>query len=315
MARANLDNITTAFSLLESKVKQYSHLNLHDINIHIENIFRDILNCLYKDRKFKNLNTLEDNFSSIDLGDDKNDISFQVTSTTSRDKVINTIEKYKAKYGYKKVFMLYASINKPKRTKNFDKEIDGKFGFEEWDMTDLLKLINDATSDDIAKIQQILLEEVTPLYNTLQEKAEDNSGSDQWDNLEKKDIRNIKDKILSVNDQIRDQRIAKYCQDVASGKAELLNFSERVTSAMRYRIFEVCQSELLEFCEENEKKELSKEEISGLIEKYTDKACTIIEEKSKDYSYPLKNRDLLRKMVLALIDDCYLSFDEQGIYA
>ncbi|AWG25587.1 hypothetical protein [Flavobacterium kingsejongi] len=55
--------------------------------------------------------------------------------------------------------------------------------------------------------------------------------------------------------------------------------------------------------------------INELIEKYTQKACLIIEEKSKDYSYPLKNKDLLKKIVLALINDCYLSFDEKGIYA
>lgn len=159
-----------------------------------------------------------------------------------------------------------------------------------------------------------MLDEVTPLYSSLTEKGEDDSASQEWDNLEKKDVRNFKDKILSVNEQIRSQRITKYCQDIASGKAELLSFSERKVSAMRYRIFEVCQAELLEFCEENETDELTKQQIIDLIERYTNKACGIIEEKSTDYSYPLKNKDLLRKMVLALIDDCYLSFDEQGIY-
>lgn len=318
MARANLDIITTTFSLLESKIKQYSRLNLQDINIHIENIFRDILNCLYPDRNFNNLNVEEENFTAIDLGDDIGDMCFQVTSDTGRKKVLETIEKYKESYNYKKVLMLYPTTTKPKRNKKFDNEIDGKFEFEEWDFTDLFVLINDANSGQIQTIQQILMEEAMPvLYGSIGgdvEKNEDESGSEQWDNLEKKDIRNFKDKILSVNNEIREQRIAKYCQDIASGKAELIRFSERTTSSMKYRIFEVCQSELLEFCENNESDSLTKEQIIELIERYTNIACEIIEEKSKDYSYPLKNKDLLRKMVLALIDDCYLSFDEKGIY-
>lgn len=314
MARAYLDNITTAFGLLEKKINQYSHLNLHDINIHIENIFRDILNILYCDRKFVNLNTLEANFSAIDLGDNLNDIAFQITSTTSKVKVLNTITKYKVGI-YKKVIMLYPTLKKPKRTKGFEDDIDGKFLFDEWDLNDLLSKINDATTEQIRNIQQILLHEVTPnLYQNSFEKDEDDSAKDQWDSLEKKDVRNFKDKILAVNSEIRHIRIEKYCRDIASGKAELINYSERLVSSMKYRIFEVCQDELLEFCEEVEENTLTKEQINSLIERYTERACKIIEEKSQDYSYPLKNKDLLRKLVLALIDECYLSFDEIGIY-
>jgi hypothetical protein len=315
MARAYLDNITTALGLLEKKILQYSHLNLHDINIHIENIFRDIFNILYSDRNFLNLNTLEANFSAIDLGDDINEIAFQITSTTSKAKVLNTITKYKDDYSYEKVIMFYPTLKKPKRTKGFEDEIDDKFLFEEWDLRDLLSKINDATTEQIRKIQQILLHEVTPnLYQSSFEKNEDDSALDQWDSLEKKDVRNFKDKILAVNKEIRDIRIEKYCRDIASGKAELINYSERLISSMKYRIFEVCQDELLEFCEEVEEKNLTKEQINSLIERYTERACKIIEEKSQDYSYPLKNKDLLRKLVLALIDECYLSFDEIGIY-
>ena len=59
MARVQTDIITSAFALLESKIKLNSHLNLLDINIHLENILRDILNIIYKDRQFINLNTEE----------------------------------------------------------------------------------------------------------------------------------------------------------------------------------------------------------------------------------------------------------------
>lgn len=313
MARVKTDIIISAFSLLESKIQLYTHLNLQDINIHLENILRDILNIIYSDRQFINLNTEEGNFTSIDLGDDINDIAFQVTSTTTPKKARETILKYKDEYNYKKIIMLFGKIQKPKRTITFDTEIDGRFEFEEWDFRMLIEKINDCKSHEIDQIQQILINEVIPKI-TNKIKTEDDSATELWDNLEQKDIRNFKDKLLDVNSNIRNARIEMYCREIASGKVELSNFSDREISAMKYRVFEICQNELLNFCDENEKRELSHTDINNLIEKYTEQAYKIIEERTKDYSYPFKNKDTLKKIVLALIDECYLSFDEKGIY-
>lgn len=313
MARVQTDIIINAFALLESKIKLYSHLNLQDINIHLENILRDILNIIYKDRQFINLNTEEGNYTSIDLGDNINDISFQVTSTTTPKKVRETISKYKDDYNFKKVIMLYGKIQKPKRTISFDTEIDGRFEFEEWDFSMLVEKINDCKSYEINQIQQVLINEVIPKISD-NFKIEDDSATELWDSLEQKDIRNFKDKLLDVNSNIRDARIEMYCREIASGKVELSNYSEREISAMKYRVFEICQKELLDFCDENEKNELSHTDINNLITNYTEQAYQIIKERTKDYSYPFKNKDTLRKIVLALIDECYLSFDEKGIY-
>ena len=313
MARVTTDIITSAFALLESKISLNSHLNLQDINIHLENILRDILNIIYTDRQFINLNTEKGNYTSIDLGDNINDISFQVTSTTTPKKVRETISKYKDDYNFKKVIMLYGKIQKPKRTIDFDTEIDGRFEFEEWDFSMLVEKINNCKSHEVNQIQQILINEVIPKISD-NFKIEDDSGTELWDNLEQKDIRNFKDKLLDVNSNIRDTRIEMYCREIASGKVELSNYSEREISAMKYRVFEICQKELLDFCDENEKKELSHKDINNLITNYTEQAYKIIEERTKDYSYPFKNKDTLKKIVLALIDECYLSFDEKGIY-
>lgn len=313
MARVNTDIIISAFSILENKIKLYSHLNLQDINIHLENILRDILNVIYSDRTFMNLNTEQGNFTAIDLGDNLIDTAIQVTSSTSAEKVTETICKYKDEYNYNKLVMLYGVIKKPKRKKTFDIEIDGRFEFEEWDFSTLVEKINDCNVQQIQQIQQILINEVIP-NSYGNSKNEDESASKDWDNLEKKDIRNFKDKLLAVNSTIRTARIEMYCREIASGNVELSNYSARDISAMKYRIFEICQKELLDFCEENVKNELSVKEISQLIENYTEKAFNLIEERAKDYSYPLKNKDSLRKIVLALIDECYLSFDDNGIY-
>jgi hypothetical protein len=64
MERVHTDIIISSFALLESKIKLYSHLNLQDMNIHLENLLRNILNIMYKDHPFINLNTQEGNFTS-----------------------------------------------------------------------------------------------------------------------------------------------------------------------------------------------------------------------------------------------------------
>lgn len=303
-----------AFTYLAVKVNFLSCLNLQDLNIHLENTFRDLLNLMYNDRKFRNLNSTVGNFTAIDLGDDKLDIAFQITSTTSRKKVSETIIKYKTDGEYKNVIMLYCVMDKPNRKDGFDTLTEGKFTVEEWDLKDLLKKINDCEFDTLESITNLIRKDILTIIPE-QETNNDFSAIEKWEETNPTDFRNITDKLKSACSTIKEVRIKKYCMDIASGQVELARHSDRVISAMKFRIFEVCQNELIEFIENQESDDLTQTEISALIEKYTDRAFEIIQDRSLDYSYPLKNRDILRKIVLALINECYLSFDEEGIYS
>lgn len=303
-----------AFTYLAVKVNLLSCLNLQDLNIHLENTFRDLLNLIYIDRKFKNLNSAVGNFTAIDLGDDKLEIAFQITSTTSRKKVSETILKHKTDGEYKNVIMLYCVMDKPDRKDGFDTLTEGVFTVEEWDLKDLLKKISDCEFDTLESITNLIRKDILTVIPE-QEKIDDFSAIEGWEKTVPTDIRNIIDKLKSVCDSIQEYRINKYCRDIAIGKVELSKHSERYISALKYRIFDVCQEELMEFYESREENILSVSEINSLIERYTNRAVLIIEDKSKDYIYPLKNRDILRKTVLALIDECYLSFDKEGIYS
>lgn len=307
--------IVDAFTHLDKKVEYYNCLNLQNININTEDTFRDLLNLIYKDRTFVNLNSSTvGNYTAIDLGDNLNDIAIQVTSTTDRKKVTETIEKYKTENNYNKVIMLYCKIKKPTRTKDFSHIIEDKFELEEWDLKDLLKIIPNSDLYGLQKVSDLLLRDIISNIPDIR-KQDDNAAFEEWDKTNPEDIRNISDKLKSVCSTIKDVRIKKYSRDIAIGKVELSRHSERYISAMKYRIFEVCQDELLEFNESRIESVLTLPEINALIERYTNRAVSIIEDKSKDYIYPLKNRDILRKTVLALIDECYLSFDEEGIYS
>jgi hypothetical protein len=306
--------ILEAFTHLVRKVELSSSLNLHDININTEDTFCELLNNIYTDRKFKNLNfNYDGNYTAIDLGDDKKEIAIQVTSTTDRKKVVETLEKYKNE-DYTKVVMLYCQIKKPIRKNDFNDLIKDKFDFEEWDLSKLLNMMPFSNLNQLKEISELLARDIISNIPDIT-KQEDFVASDEWGKTNPTDFRNITDKLKSACSTIKEIRIKKYCMDIASGQVELDRHSDRVISAMKYRIFEVCQNELIEFVENQESDDLTQTEIIALIEKYTNRAFEIIQDRSLDYSYPLKNRDILRKIVLALIDECYLSFDEEGIYS
>jgi len=142
----------------------------------------------------------------------------------------------------------------------------------------------------------------------------DHFGCEKWEETKPSDIRNFADKITAVCDDITKRRIGNYCKLIASGKSELSRYSEHDIRAMKFRIFEGCQEDLLDFVEKKSKDKFSIDEISELIELYTKKAASIIKDRSQDHNYPLLNSDILKKIVLDLIDECYLSFDEEGLY-
>lgn len=173
-----------------------------------------------------------------------------------------------------------------------------------------LRALSVRSLSEILKINNILISE--DFYYDLN--GYDVAGANDFDELISDDKRDLQEKIRDVCQNISNQRVTLYCRELASGKAEISRYRDQDISAMKYRIFEVCQNELLNFVENNTKSELEVKEIDDLIEIYTNRASIIIEERSKDYKYPLKNRDVLRKIVLDLINDCFLSFDKKGIY-
>ncbi|MDY3547429.1 SMEK domain-containing protein [Riemerella anatipestifer] len=202
MSRFNFSIVTKALSFIVNEVELCNHLNLQNNNIHLENFFRDILNIMYEDRHFINLNSEEKNYTAIDLGDNLKELSFQVTSTTTLAKVRKTIDKYKDEYGYKKLIMLYAKMDKPNRNVNINEEVDEKIKVEEWCIKDLCDMINDLDDEKILEIQRVIYNQINPnLYDSFSKRTDD-TASEDWDTLEQKDIRNFANKINDVNPNI-----------------------------------------------------------------------------------------------------------------
>lgn len=184
------------------------------------------------------------------------------------------------------------------------------------------ELIEQTTSKELMAISTMHFCELLHKYgvitiedDTSDSIVEDSAGTLRWGETSPTEKRNLAEKIRSVCASIKNYRINKYAREASDAKVELSYHSDRTVSALKYRIFDVCQSELMNLVDSNDNLDFTYEEIENIINRYTDKAEEVVKERSKDYSYSgISNRDTLRKIVLDLIDECYLAFDEEGIY-
>lgn len=135
----------------------------------------------------------------------------------------------------------------------------------------------------------------------------------EYDKLATDDHRNLKEKIVNVSPEYNNRKIRLLSRKVANTAIEIDKLTFKRKAALLYRVFTSANEKQLELLEEC-KKTLTEEEIDFWINNFTNYAKEIIEEKSQDYKYPLKSRDIINGVVLQLINDCYISFDEEGFY-
>ncbi|MFM1775921.1 MAG: hypothetical protein RJA53_1531 [Bacteroidota bacterium] len=96
-------------SKLQGQIELRCQVGLTDLNKYCEDFIKEVLNICYK-LNLKNLNTERANEPGLDLGDDKNKIAYQITSTNTSEKVNNTLdaitEEQLSKYQTIKIFIL-----------------------------------------------------------------------------------------------------------------------------------------------------------------------------------------------------------------
>jgi hypothetical protein len=90
-----INKITTYSARFVVEVEGFNATSQYHINIHAESFLIPILNEVYG-LQLENLNSTErKNFPAIDLADFKNRVAFQVTATSSLDKIKTTLETFK----------------------------------------------------------------------------------------------------------------------------------------------------------------------------------------------------------------------------
>lgn len=140
----HIKDIAESLTLLSMQVKILNSVNLYDINIESEDFFADLLNLIYG-YELKNANILEKNAPAIDLYDEKNRISIQVTSENSSTKIKHTIREFIDNKYYEKYDRLIILILTEKKSYKTHFDLEGKFEFkikeDVWDIKDIIKYI------------------------------------------------------------------------------------------------------------------------------------------------------------------------------
>lgn len=135
----------------------------------------------------------------------------------------------------------------------------------------------------------------------------------KWDEIQCDDIRNLQDKIECVCPEFGCDELDYLIEEYADGAFEQKNHNEiRAVKAFNYRVYNVCRRIVKRTIKEH-KKSFAENEILELIDKLTKESESLIKDKSQTYDVAFKDKDMIRKTILILFEECYLAFDDRSV--
>lgn len=158
--------IEERLNLLSLRARRNSSLNLQNLNIHCENFYAQLFNLVFG-YQFKNLNAETQNVESIDLIDETNKIIAQVSATTTKRKIENTLKKDSLK-NYKDYSFVFIFISdkdaKNLRKQSFSNPSNILFNPERdiYDVTELLRKILSLDIDKMKGVYDFVCKELKP---------------------------------------------------------------------------------------------------------------------------------------------------------
>ena len=152
-----LDQTTMLLHAYADTVKTFGRLNLHDINVHSENFFRDFLNDL-RGLQLINVNDIWRNEPGVDLADFAQKIIIQVSSECTKKKIQDSLDKTnKTKYSGFHFYFLSLTVSADNlRNKEFT--VAPEFTFAP--TTDILDI-----NSIVAEINSKRIEQKKAIYN------------------------------------------------------------------------------------------------------------------------------------------------------
>jgi hypothetical protein len=153
-----ITKISRTLSIMMCDMKLHQSMNNLSININAEDFFCNVFNFLYLGLKFRNANSASDNEAYIDLIDDVSKHVIQVTSTTSKDKIDNSLKILKKQNFLQYEFEIYYLLDKPKNLRPATiKQYQEEYGIENIrdhlkDFTDLLNDLKVLSDDRLTHI-------------------------------------------------------------------------------------------------------------------------------------------------------------------
>lgn len=154
-----------------AQVRMRNQLGMTDLSVIAENFFRDLLNPILN-ADLINLNQTRSNEPGLDLGDSRGAIAIQVTATSGKQKVEDTLSKITPTHQKKYKRFVVLVIGKKQGSYALDAALERKIGFTRvddiWDLEDVARL---AVGLDIARLEaahRVLRKEVARLKVELE---------------------------------------------------------------------------------------------------------------------------------------------------
>ena len=158
--------IKTLLNILKGEIKDSGKLNLLDVNVHVEDFFRDLLNLIYG-WQLQNMNQSDPNAAGGDLCSDYDKIVIQVSSTTTKDKIQSSIDKLSAEqfaeYRFKFLRIDGDVIKLRKESYNTDDDIVFDPSVDIIDISTLLKDIANLDIACLRRVCELCEKEIVPL--------------------------------------------------------------------------------------------------------------------------------------------------------
>ncbi|GAB2190660.1 hypothetical protein MAH1_22680 [Sessilibacter sp. MAH1] len=120
------------------------------------------------------------------------------------------------------------------------------------------------------------------------------------------DKRNLKEKVLSVIEDISDRRIKQLARKASSSKYEEREADKSFLS-LKYRVFEACEEY---FSGDGYVVPENGGDLDAVLQTLVSKALEDISKLKTDYKYTISNDKTIEGIIWNLFDGCFLAFDE-----
>ena len=165
-----IGEIIDELAAVAHQVENRCALGLTDLNIFLENFFKEILNQIMG-INLENLNAERCNAPGLDVGDSFSKIAFQITSQRKSDKInrtLKTIIEHKVR-DYDEIVVLV--IGRKQKSYTLNSQLCAKVRFDEkniWDINKICKMIIDLQIDDLQSLHSYIKQEVARIKVELE---------------------------------------------------------------------------------------------------------------------------------------------------
>lgn len=163
------DFIDKRLHFLAYEIAGRAKKNLLDLNIHSENFFINLFNIIF-DLELINANSQESNCGGIDLIDEKHSVVIQVSSTSTKKKIQDSLcrQVFKNKYiGYRLMFIFIGRKTKDRKEVEYMNPYNVIFNPKNdiWDIDDILGKILYLDIDKLKVIYELVGKEILPDFD------------------------------------------------------------------------------------------------------------------------------------------------------